>query len=110
MIEADYLVAKKVRIFDPAMCCSSGVCGPGPDGSLVRFAADVSWLSGQGIEVERFNLTDSPDAFVAEPLIKEVLDSKGVGSLPVIIVDQEIRWVNQYPERSALAEAFGLTS
>ena len=109
MIEADYLSAQKVRIFDPAMCCSSGICGPSPDSSLARFAADVSWLSGQGIEVERFNLTDSPDAFVAEPLIKEVLESQGVESLPVIIVGQEIRWVNQYPERSVLAEALGLT-
>jgi len=109
MIEANSLTDRKVRIFDPAMCCPTGVCGPSPDKELVRFAADVSWLSGQGVQVERFNLSDSPDAFVDEPLIKEVLDSKGVGSLPVIMVDQKIRWVNQYPERSVLAEAFGLT-
>jgi hypothetical protein len=31
-------------VFDPALCCSSGVCGPELDTDLVRFAADLEWL------------------------------------------------------------------
>jgi len=27
---------KTIEIFDPAMCCSSGVCGPSVDPKLVR--------------------------------------------------------------------------
>ena len=33
-----------IRVFDPAMCCSSGVCGPQVDPDLARFAADLDWL------------------------------------------------------------------
>jgi hypothetical protein len=46
----------KIQIFDPAMCCSTGVCGPSVDPELVRFAADLDWLARQGVEVERYNL------------------------------------------------------
>jgi hypothetical protein len=42
------------------MCCSTGVCGPGVDPQLARFAADVAWLQGQGVTVERFNLAQQP--------------------------------------------------
>ena len=33
---------KKIEIFDPAMCCSTGVCGPGVDPELLRMATMVS--------------------------------------------------------------------
>jgi hypothetical protein len=35
----------KVEVFDPPMCCSSGVCGPNVDPTLARLAADLHWLS-----------------------------------------------------------------
>jgi len=47
---------KNVQILDPAMCCSSGVCGTEVDQALVEFAVDVDWLRKQGVTVERFNL------------------------------------------------------
>ena len=40
-----------IRVFDPAMCCSTGVCGPSVDPDLARFAADVDWLQKQGVTV-----------------------------------------------------------
>ena len=51
-----------VRVFDPAMCCSTGICGPSVDPELVRFAADLDWLKSQGVSVERFNLSQQPAA------------------------------------------------
>jgi hypothetical protein len=38
---------KRLDVSDPAMCCSTGVCGPQVDPALVGFAADVKWLQGQ---------------------------------------------------------------
>ena len=52
-------------MFDPATCCPTGVCGPEVDPALVRFAADLEWLKSSGVEVERFNLSQEPAAFVA---------------------------------------------
>ena len=64
---------KKLEVFDPPMCCSSGVCGPEVDPVLPRFAADLQWLAGQGVSVERYNLSQQPQAFVANPLVKAAL-------------------------------------
>lgn len=35
---------KKIEIFDPAMCCSTGVCGPSVNPELIRVAAVVENL------------------------------------------------------------------
>jgi len=64
---------KKLEVFDPPMCCSSGVCGPEVDPVLPRFAADLQWLAAQGVSVERYNLSQQPQAFVANPLVKAAL-------------------------------------
>ena len=32
----------KIEVYDPAMCCSTGVCGPEPDEQLARFSADLA--------------------------------------------------------------------
>jgi hypothetical protein len=37
-----------LEIFDPPMCCSTGVCGPDPDPRLPQFAADLAWLASRG--------------------------------------------------------------
>ena len=47
----------KLQVFDPAMCCSTGVCGPSVDPVLPRFSADLEWLkSREGVQVQRYNL------------------------------------------------------
>jgi hypothetical protein len=55
----------KLEIFDRAMCCSTGVCGPSVDPALPRFAADLEWLKARGVAVERFNFAQQTDAFAA---------------------------------------------
>ena len=35
---------KTIQIFDPALCCSTGVCGVEADQALISFAADVDWV------------------------------------------------------------------
>jgi hypothetical protein len=47
---------KTIQIFDPALCCSSGVCGQDVDQALVSLAADLDWAKQQGVVIERFNL------------------------------------------------------
>jgi len=59
-----------VTVFDLAMYCSTGVCGPSVDPKLVRFAADLSWLAYKGVNVERFNLAQQPAAFAADSEVK----------------------------------------
>ena len=49
-----------IQVFDPALCCSTGVCGVDVDQGLVTFAADVEWAAQKGARVERFNLAQQP--------------------------------------------------
>jgi AhpD family alkylhydroperoxidase len=99
---------KRLNIYDPAMCCSTGVCGPTVDPVLVRFAADVKWLQEQGAEVQRFNLSQSPAAFVENERVKQALTEKGEGALPLLLVDGQVLASGHYPERDQLIEALGM--
>ncbi|MFN8110341.1 MAG: arsenite efflux transporter metallochaperone ArsD [Thermoleophilia bacterium] len=92
-----------VKVFDPAMCCSTGVCGPGVDPQLARFAADLEWLAGQGVRVERFNLAQQPEAFVAHPAVTEAMRDRGDAVLPLIVVDGDAVSEGAYATREQLA-------
>ena len=92
-----------VKVFDPAMCCSSGVCGPSVDPQLASFAADLDWLAGEGVSVERFNLAQQPDAFVAHTEVTDALRERGEEALPVILVDGRKVIEGAYPSRDQLA-------
>lgn len=99
-----------VRVFDPAMCCSTGVCGPSVDPKLVRFAADLEWLASQGVFVERFNLSQEPAVFAADAAVRSALETKGEAGLPLVKVDGEVKSVGVYPSREELAAWVGVAA
>ncbi|MEP3479491.1 MAG: arsenite efflux transporter metallochaperone ArsD [Fuerstiella sp.] len=98
-----------VQIYDKAMCCSTGVCGPDVDPVLPKFAADLDWLKAEGNDVSRYNLAQDPAEFVSNALVKQMLDDQGVECLPVIIVDGRIVSQGDYPSRQNLALWSGTT-
>jgi hypothetical protein len=98
----------RIEIFDPPMCCTTGVCGPAVDPLLVAFAADLRWLSEQGVHVTRHNLAQEPEAFVENAAVRERLQREGDSCLPLVLVDGQVVWHGAYPRREALAHAAGL--
>lgn len=98
----------KIEVFDPAMCCSSGVCGPSVDPLLSRFSADLDWLAGQKVGVKRYNLSQEPKAFAANALVSAVLKKEGPKSLPIIVAGGKIVSKKKYPSRSQLASWAGV--
>ena len=54
---------KTIQVFDPALCCSTGVCGADVDQALVTFSADVAWAKLNGAQIERFNLAQQAGGF-----------------------------------------------
>ena len=101
---------KTLTIYDPAMCCSSGICGAEIDQKLVDFSADLDWLKSEGIEVKRINLSQEPALFAANKQVKSVLENSGVEGLPVILADDEMQSSGQYPDRVKLAQLAGVTA
>ncbi|MCT8137009.1 arsenite efflux transporter metallochaperone ArsD [Anaerobacillus sp. CMMVII] len=101
---------KKVEIFDPAMCCSTGVCGPSVDPELTRVAAAVYLLEKKGFDIKRYQLTNDPDKFADNKEINRILMEKGPDALPVVLVDGEVEKVGNYPSNEELAEWFNVES
>jgi hypothetical protein len=93
---------KKIQVFDPALCCSSGVCGVEVDQQLVSFAADVAWAKQNGADIERFNLAQQPMAFAENATVKGMLERSGESALPLTLVDGEVALAGRYPSRDDL--------
>lgn len=95
-------------VYDPALCCSSGVCGVDADEVLIQFSADIDWLKKQGVEVKRFNLAQEPMEFATNAQVKTFLEEQGADKLPVLLVDDQVKGSTTYPSRTELAAWFGL--
>lgn len=97
-----------IQIFDPALCCSSGVCGTDVDQQLVNFAADVEWAKQEGIVIERYNLAQQPLAFAGNAVVKGFLERSGADALPLVLVDGEVALAGRYPNRGELSRWGGV--
>jgi AhpD family alkylhydroperoxidase len=97
-----------ITVYDPPMCCSTGVCGPEVDPALAQFAADLDWLKGQGVTVRRFNLAHEPASFAANADVKAILDRSGGDELPAVLADNKLVANGRYPARQELAAWTGL--
>lgn len=101
------IAMKKLEVFDPAMCCSTGVCGVDVDPVLVQFAADLQWLAEQNVEVKRYNLGQEPQAFAANPAVIKEMEA-GMERLPILVVDGSIVATGVYLSRAQLAQKLGI--
>ena len=99
---------KKLQVYDPPMCCSTGICGPDVNPELINFAGTLDWLKKQGIVVERFNPSTNPGAFYDNKAVNDALKQHGNECLPLILVDGAVVSRGVYPSKKALAEFAGL--
>jgi hypothetical protein len=99
---------KTIHVFDPALCCSSGVCGTEVDQQLVNFSADIDWAKQNGAAIERFNLAQQPMAFANNQVVKGYLERSGQEGLPLILVNGEVALAGRYPTRDELARWAGI--
>ena len=100
---------RHLEVFDPALCCSSGVCGPRVDPRLLKIASDLKWAAQQGVQVSRYNLAQQPAAFAANAAVKAALAAEPETCLPLVLIDGQIVQRGTYPSRAQLAAWLGLT-
>ncbi len=98
----------KVEIYDPAMCCSSGLCGPALDPVLVKMNDAVLALKKQGIEVERFNLAQQPKTYMDNKTVADLLHKNGKKILPIIMVNGQVIRTGEYPSYEDICKALGV--
>ncbi len=97
-----------LKIYEPAMCCSTGVCGPNVDSRLVAFSGALKQIASMGVTVERFNLAQQPQAFVENAQVKAHLGELGHEKLPFIYLNDDLEFSGRYPEASELFSVLGL--
>ncbi len=99
-----------ITVYDPAMCCPTGICGTEVDQRLVDLAADLDWLKAQGVSVRRFGLSREPAEFAANDTIRQIMQESEGDDLPAFLVDDALKARARYPSRAELAEWAGLAA
>jgi hypothetical protein len=96
-----------VQVFDPAMCCPTGLCGPGVDPVLLTIARDLRWLQAAGVTVERFGLAQQPGSFATNTVVSDLMNAHGDDALPATLVNGRLLLHGKYPDRDLLLAALG---
>jgi len=86
-----------IIIYESAMCCSSGVCGPSPDKSLIELQDTIDKIKKMGCEVERYSLTQSPKKFRENPAIIKLIQEQQIKALPITTYNGKVMKVGSYP-------------
>lgn len=97
-----------IRVFEPALCCNTGVCGPELDQALVDFTAAVNALKDRGVDIERSNLASDPSLFAQNPVVVNFLQTAGSESLPLTLVDDVTVLTGRHPRLDELERYAGL--
>ncbi|MCI4674556.1 arsenite efflux transporter metallochaperone ArsD [Candidatus Mycolicibacterium alkanivorans] len=98
----------KVEVFEPALCCATGVCGDDVPQELVTFSADLDFVRTRGGDVSRYNLASEPLAFAQNEAVKAFLHVAGSDGLPLVLVDGVTAMTGRYPDRRQLAAWAGV--
>jgi hypothetical protein len=93
---------RQIELYETAMCCETGVCGPSVDEQLIAVREDLRWAESRGASVTRHNLISDPDAFVANPKVTGLMQAFGDKALPVLVIDGEIAAHGHYASRDEL--------
>lgn len=97
-----------IEVFEPALCCATGVCGEDVDQALVTFSADMDFVRSRGGEIARYNLASEPQAFAANDAVTAFLRVSGSAGLPLVLVDGVTAMTGRYPDRAQLVGWAGL--
>ena len=100
----------KVEVFEPALCCATGVCGEDVDQALVMFSADLDFVSSRGGDVTRYNLASEPGTFAENETVRAFLQVAGSDGLPLVLVDGVTAMTGRYPDRNQLATWAGVAA
>ncbi|AXE37457.1 arsenite efflux transporter metallochaperone ArsD [Acidipropionibacterium virtanenii] len=99
-----------IRVYEPALCCNTGVCGPDVDQDLVTFTADLDAVQQAGADADRANPASEPQAFAASPAVLAFMNTVGSEGLPLTLVDGATTLTGRYPTRDEMLRWTGLAA
>ena len=93
---------KIIEIYEPPLCCPTGVCGPAPDPDLAALQETILKLKKAGFSAERIALNQQPKRFMSNPIVKDIIMSEGKESLPITLVEGKLVIKGRYPKYEEL--------
>ncbi|MHC5309533.1 arsenite efflux transporter metallochaperone ArsD [Myroides sp. LJL116] len=94
----------EVKIYDPALCCPTGLCGVNIDPELMRIAVVIESLKKKGILVERFNLRDNPQVYVDTKVVNDFIQKESIDNFPITTLNGVIVLTKSYPSNKQISE------
>jgi hypothetical protein len=96
----------KIEIFDPPMCCSTGVCGPSVDEKLVRINENLEPLESKymDLQVYRYMISQQPMKFKANKEVYELIQKNGRKILPITAFNEKVFKYGEYPSLEEIIE------
>lgn len=94
----------KMKIYEPAMCCETGLCGVGINPELLRISTVLNNLEKLGVKVERYNLSSAPQEFIRSKIVNDFINTEGVEKLPIIVVEDKIVMYGKYPSNIEIGQ------
>lgn len=94
----------EVKIYDPALCCPTGLCGVNIDPELMRIAVVIECLKKKGILVERFNLRDNPQVYVDTKVVNDFIQKESIDNFPITTLNGVIVLTKSYPSNKQISE------
>ena len=97
---------KELIIFEGALCCSTGICGPSPDKALIEINEALKKLAAEypELKIQRASLSFNPKLFLDNKEIREIVKANGPSILPIIVIDGKIMMKEKYPSYSQLKD------
>ena len=86
-----------VEIFDPPMCCPTGICGPTIDQTLLDLNEMVMALQAQGVSVARYQMTSHPNAFLSNSDVMKLVREQQMAALPITAVHGKVIKTQAFP-------------
>jgi len=93
-----------VEIFDPPMCCPTGMCGPTVDQTLLDLSETILSLQKEGYQVERYQMASDPQAYLSNPEVMRLVREKQMAALPIVVVRGKIIAEGSYPKQAEIRE------
>ena len=84
-----------IEIYEEAMCCSTGVCGPEPDETLIKTNQINEYLKQNQIEVQRYNMNNNPNEFIQNKEVIRLIQEKGDEVLPITFIAKTGAYITQ---------------
>lgn len=88
---------KILEIFDPPMCCPTGLCGPVLDQTLLDVSEMIFALQSKGFAVKRYQMASDPNAFLNNEAVMQLVREQQMSALPVIVINGQIIKSGSYP-------------